>query len=143
MPLNVQRIELPEADDRWNMPYVPAIKVTGGACVYLAGVTAAPVYHSHPHIPGEFDKVPPDARGQAELAFDNLERVLAAAGATLADIVQLTQYVVDIRANLAPIASVARSRWPYPPVTTTVEVARVATDPRLVLEVSGVAVLTG
>jgi enamine deaminase RidA (YjgF/YER057c/UK114 family) len=143
MPFDLQRIELPEADPRWNMPYVPAIKVSGGAVVYLSGVTAAPVYHSHPHISGEFDEIPSDARGQAQLAFDNLERVLAHAGGALADIVQLTQYVVDIRENLASIASVAHSRLPRLPATTTVEIARVATDPRLLLEVSGIAVIPG
>jgi hypothetical protein len=35
------------------MPYAPAIKVTGGTMVFIAGVTAAPVYHSHPHMPAE------------------------------------------------------------------------------------------
>lgn len=36
------------------MPYMPAIKVTGGSTIYVSGVTAAPVYHSHPHDPAEF-----------------------------------------------------------------------------------------
>jgi len=40
------------------MPYTPAIKVTGGSLVFLAGVTAAPVYHSHPHVAAEFDEIP-------------------------------------------------------------------------------------
>jgi hypothetical protein len=31
------------------MPYAPAIKVRGGTTVYLAGVTAAPIYHHHPN----------------------------------------------------------------------------------------------
>src|SRR4051794_33354577 len=42
-------------DPRFNMPYVPAIKVHRGKTVYVSGVTAAPVYHSHPHVPAEFD----------------------------------------------------------------------------------------
>ena len=40
-------------DPRYNMPYVPAIKVHSGKTVYVSGVTAAPVYHSHPHVPAE------------------------------------------------------------------------------------------
>jgi enamine deaminase RidA (YjgF/YER057c/UK114 family) len=140
MPLVVERIELAEADASWHMPYVPAIKVQGGSIVYLSGVTAAPVYHSHPHVAAEFDAIPPDPRSQALLAFDNLERVLARSGAALESIVSLTQYIVDIRANLGPVAAVAHMRLLLPPATTTVEVVRVATDPRLLVELSAIAV---
>ncbi len=35
----------------YNMPYTPAIKIHSGKLVYLSGVTAAPIYHSHPHVP--------------------------------------------------------------------------------------------
>ena len=54
MPKTIEHIHWPDAPDLW-MPYAPAIKVTGGTTVYLAGVTAAPVYHHHPHRPEEFD----------------------------------------------------------------------------------------
>src|SRR4029077_1809843 len=54
MPKTIEHIHWPEAPDVW-MPYAPAIKVKGGTTVYLAGVTAAPVYHHHPHRPEEFD----------------------------------------------------------------------------------------
>ena len=50
---SIEHVHWPDAPDVW-MPYAPAIKVTGGTAVYLAGVTAAPVYHSHPHRPEEF-----------------------------------------------------------------------------------------
>ena len=63
-------------DPKWNMPYTPAIKVHTGKTVYLAGVTAAPIYHSHPHIPAEFDHIPTDAGQQAELAMENLRTAL-------------------------------------------------------------------
>src|SRR6516165_10061511 len=54
MPKTIEHIHWPDAPDMW-MPYAPAIKVRGGTTVYLAGVTAAPVYHHHPHRPEEFD----------------------------------------------------------------------------------------
>src|SRR5271165_6274495 len=54
MPKIVEHVHWPDAPDLW-MPYAPAIKVKGGTTVYLAGVTAAPVYHHHPHRPEEFD----------------------------------------------------------------------------------------
>lgn len=40
-------------------------------------------------------RLPADAAAQAELAFSNLQRLLEAGGATLADLVKLTVYVKD------------------------------------------------
>src|SRR5437016_2440735 len=37
------------------MPYAPGIVVRRGSLVFLSGVTAAAVYHSHPHREEEFD----------------------------------------------------------------------------------------
>ncbi len=54
MPKTIEHCHWPDAPDMW-MPYAPAIKVRGGTTVYLAGVTAAPVYHHHPHRPEEFE----------------------------------------------------------------------------------------
>jgi 2-iminobutanoate/2-iminopropanoate deaminase len=62
MPKTIEHVHWPDAPDLW-MPYAPAIKVKGGTTVYLAGVTAAPVYHHHPHRPQEFDAMPPDMAG--------------------------------------------------------------------------------
>lgn len=64
-----------EGDDpRFNMPYTPAIKITGGRVVYLAAVTAAPVYHSHPPIASEFHDIPLDPEEQTEMCMGNLRR---------------------------------------------------------------------
>ena len=49
MTKTIEHIHWPDAPDLW-MPYAPAIKDSGGTTVYLAGVTAAPVYHHHPHL---------------------------------------------------------------------------------------------
>ena len=69
MPKTIEHIHWPDAPDLW-MPYAPAIKVTGGTTVYLAGVTAAPVYHHHPHRPEEFALMPRDMAGQARAALE-------------------------------------------------------------------------
>src|SRR5262249_24250239 len=63
MAKTVEHVHWPDAPDLW-MPYAPAIKVKGGTTVYLAGVTAAPVYHHHPHRPEEFDAMPRDMAGE-------------------------------------------------------------------------------
>ena len=69
MAKTIEHSHWPNAPDLW-MPYAPAIKVRGGTTVYLAGVTAAPVYHHHPHRPEEFDGMPRDMEGQARAALD-------------------------------------------------------------------------
>ena len=53
-----RRIEIVHHGDRRtdvHMPYAPGILVAQGRLVFLSGVTAAPVYHSHPHRDEEFD----------------------------------------------------------------------------------------
>ena len=95
MPKTVEHVHWPDAPDLW-MPYAPAIKVKGGTTLYLAGVTAAPVYHHHPHRPEEFDAMPRDMAGQARAALENLKRGLAAVGATFADVVTADRFVTDL-----------------------------------------------
>lgn len=137
-------IHTAENDERFNMPYTPGIKVTGGHVVYLAGVTAAPVYHSHPHVSSEFDGIPADPAQQAEMALENLRAVAEAAGGSLASVVEVTRYIVDIDINQDAINRVMGVAFgDHRPATTTVEVARLATDPRLVLELKAVAVVPG
>src|ERR1700752_757660 len=84
MAKTIEHVHWPDAPDMW-MPYAPAIQGKGGTTVYLAGVTAAPVYHHHPHRPEEFDAMPRDMEGQARAALENLKRGLTAVGATFAD----------------------------------------------------------
>ena len=139
---HVELIHTAENDPKWNMPYTPAIKVHSGKTVYVAGVTAAPVYHSHPHIQAEFDHIPEEPGLQTELALENLRTVLRAAGGDLADIVQLFRFMVDQDKNQDAINRVmARYFGDHRPTTTSVEVVRLATDPRLVLELTAVAVV--
>jgi enamine deaminase RidA (YjgF/YER057c/UK114 family) len=71
-------------------------KVTRGTTVYLAGVTAAPIYHHHPHRPEEFDRMPSDMEGQARAALENLKKSLAAVNANFNNVVSASRYVTDI-----------------------------------------------
>ena len=139
MEFEVQEIHTAEDDPKWNMPYTPALKVRGGAMVWAAGVTAAPVYHSHPHVPEESAGLPGDAATQASMAFDNLESVLAAAGATLDDVVVLFRFIVDIDRNQDAINVVQAGRMSRRATSTTVEVTRLATGPELLLELTAFA----
>lgn len=135
-------VHFDDYDPSINMPYTPAIKVTSGRIVYFSGVTAAPVYHSHPHILSEFDDIPDDAAAQAEMTMENLRAVVEAAGGQITDVIQLNRFIVNIAENQDAINAVAgRIMGDHRPASTTVEVSRLATDPRLVLEIEAVAVV--
>jgi enamine deaminase RidA (YjgF/YER057c/UK114 family) len=141
MTHHLEPIETADADPKWNMPYAAAIKVHSGKTVWISGVTAAPVYHSHPHRQEEFDNIPEDAGEQAKLAFENLKSIVEAAGGTLEDLVQLNRHLVDLERNQDAINATQKKYITAMPTTTTVEVVRLATDPRLVLELTAVAVV--
>lgn len=138
----VEPIHLEGNDPKWNMPYTPALKVTGGSLVFASGVTAAPVYHSHPHVPAEFADIPDDPGEQAAMTMENLKTVIEAAGGTLGDIVQLIRFMVDQDRNQDAINRVmSEYMGDHRAASTSVEVVRLATDPRLVLELQAIAVV--
>jgi hypothetical protein len=78
MSREVEVIHWKGADTSIWMPYAPAIKVKRGHLVFIAGCTAAPMYHHHPHRPEEFDKIPPRLGDQTRL--EGMQRSLQAAG---------------------------------------------------------------
>jgi 2-iminobutanoate/2-iminopropanoate deaminase len=121
------------------MPYAPALLIRRGSLLFLSGVTAAPVYHSHPHREEEFD-LPPHMRDQAVLTMENLKRTLEAAGCTLADVVSATRYLTDVAEQDDLNRVWAAYLGDHLPTTTTVEVSRLATHPRCKVEISAIAV---
>ena len=140
MAKKIEHVNWPDAPDVW-MPYAPAIKVTGGTMVFLAGVTAAPVYHSHPHIPEEFADMPDDMEGQARAALENLKKGLDAVGATFADLVVANRFLTDMSQQDALNRVWNEYMGENKPTTTTVQVVQLATDPRCLFEVNAMAVI--
>lgn len=135
-------IHTEENDPLYNMPYTPAIKVRSGSTVYVAGVTAAPVYHHHPHIKSDFEHIPLDPGEQTRMAMQNLRKILRAAGGDLTDIVQLFRFICDLAKNQDAINKVmGEFMGDHRATSTTVEVSRLATDDRLVVELAAVAVV--
>lgn len=128
-------------DPAINSLFVPAIKVRGGSLVFVSGVTAAPVYHDHPHREGDFADLPLDAEGQARLVYAHLDQALKASGCERSNIVSLTRFFTDLAAD-QDVVNRLQSEWfaGHLPTSTTVEVKRLATDPRLRLEIQAVAV---
>lgn len=140
MTIKIEHIEWPDRPDVW-MPYAPAIKVSGGAWVFIAGVTAAPVYHSHPHIPEEFANIPLDMEGQAKETMENLKKSLDALGTTFANVVVANRFLTDLSQQ-----DILNKVWneyvgEFKPTTTTVQVVQLATDPRCLVEINAIAVV--
>lgn len=121
-----------------EMPYAPALLVRRGSLLFLSGLTAAPVYHSHPHREEEFD-LPPRMRDQAVLVMENLKTTLAAAGCALSDVVSATRYLTDVAEQDDLNAVWASYLGPHRPTTTTVEVSRLATHPNCKIEITVIA----
>ncbi len=132
-----EMIHTEENNPAYNMPYTPAVKVRSEATVYVAGITAAPVYHHHPHIKSDFENIPLDPGKQTKLAMENLLGVLKAAGGDLTDIVQLFRFIRNIDKNQDAVNKVMGqymgNHWA---TSTTMEVTRLATDDRLVVELA-------
>src|SRR5947207_13082184 len=73
-----------------TMPFVPAIKIRSGKLLWLAGTTALPVYHDHPHRRDEIQKhLVNDLEAQTRAAMEGIQRTLEAAGGSFKDVVHM------------------------------------------------------
>ena len=141
---NFEYIYLPgtEIESGANLPFTPAIKVRGGNIVFLSGITAAPVPHRHPHVPAEFDHLDIDAGAQTKAVMERLQESLQAAGGERSDVVQVTRFIVGIGTDKDAMNAVMNRYWGnHRPASTSVEIVRLATDPRFSPEVEAVAVI--
>jgi 2-iminobutanoate/2-iminopropanoate deaminase len=69
--------------------YSPAIKVTGGTTIYLAGVGGTNDENGK-SLAGDFE-------GQVRVTFDRIRANLTRAGGTLDDIVSMTVFIKDMQ----------------------------------------------
>lgn len=116
--------------------HVARVDMPGGALLVLAGQVAV-------DDAGEV-VAPGDAAAQAERVFEIIGAVLAAHGATFADVVHIRTFMTDLD-DLPAYAAVRRRLFPaspatIPPASTTVEVSRLFL-PAAVLEVEVLAVV--
>ena len=85
--------------------------------------------------------MPRDMEGQTRAALENLKRSLSAVGANLSDIVTADRFVTDLSDQDALNTVWAEYFGDAKPATTTVQVVRLATDPRCLVEIHAIAVV--
>jgi len=126
-----------------NMPFASAIRVRSGSILFLSGTSGAPVPHSHPHDPTEFDHLDFNPEAQAERVMERIKITVEAAGGQITDVIQVTKFIVDVAENQDAINAVMNRYWGdnHRPASTTLEIVRLASDPRFILEVEAVAVI--
>jgi len=115
--------------------YTYVVEATGpGRTVYLAGQLGLDLDNRLVGDAGDF-------RAQCERAFENLGHALASVGATFADVVKITNYLVDM--SHIPIFREVRDRHfvgEAPPASTTVAISQLA-RPGALFEIEAIAVL--
>jgi enamine deaminase RidA (YjgF/YER057c/UK114 family) len=87
----------PHPERAAEMPYAPAIEVTGaGQIVFVSGATASPLYHQHPHVKEEH-LLPDDIEEQTRRAMESIRLVLDAKDLPWSSVVKVTKYLTDMR----------------------------------------------
>jgi len=145
MSAHLEVVHHPDHDRSVFMPFVPAIKITGGKILWLAGTTALPVYHDHPHRREDVVKyLPNDLEAQTRMAMEGIKKTLEAAGGTFKDVVHY--FVFRARPRIGDIgraAAVIHSYFaPYDhrPTSTNMAVLELG-EPEQLIEIQMVAVV--
>ena len=117
------------ADDEGEIRFAQAVRV--GDIIYLAGQVA---WDKNGDIVGS------DLLTQSRQIFKNIAEILDLAGASLTDIVRLTQYFTDMR-DIRGYRQARREAMPgVACITTGIQVARM-THPDLLREIEAMAVV--
>ena len=112
-------------------PYSQAVAAQGKT-IYVSGQVSNDLATGNA-VPGNF-------RQQAEQVFRNMETILAAAGASLKDVVRCGVYLTDIN-NFAEMNEIYRTKFFDPhPARTTIQCVL---GPGYIVEIECVAVIDG
>jgi 2-iminobutanoate/2-iminopropanoate deaminase len=110
----------PVPERRKELPYSPAVHVAGPVDIcFLSGMTAAPLYHSHPHIREEHYHAP-DIETQVRRAMDKIKLILETEGLTLRHVVKMTKYLTDMRDQDGASAVLKEYFGDWKPASTTI-----------------------
>ncbi len=117
-----------------NRAFSPAVVVTGGTMVFVAGHGGF-VDDQGRSLAGDFE-------AQTRQVFRNLEATLKRAGASLADLVTMTVFITDSRygSTFTDLRKeILRENFPASALITCAGLAR----PEMLVEIQGVAMIAG
>ena len=142
---NLEIVHHPNYDKSVFMPFSPAIKVKSGKLLWLAGGTALPVYHDHPHKRDEIQQfLPNDLEAQVKRTMDGIMETLKAAGASPKDVIHVFSFRARPRmGDIGRSSAVVNSYFaPYnhKPTTTNMAVLELG-EPEQLVEIQVVAVV--
>ncbi|HUQ75468.1 MAG TPA: Rid family hydrolase [Burkholderiales bacterium] len=142
---NLEIIHHPNYDKSVFMPFSPAIKIKSGKILWLAGGTALPVYHDHPHKREQvMQYLNNDLEAQVRRTMDGVMETLKAAGASPKDVVHV--FIFRTRPRMGDIgrsSAVVNSYFAphnHKPTTTNMAVLELG-EPEQLVEIQVVAVV--
>jgi enamine deaminase RidA (YjgF/YER057c/UK114 family) len=115
--------------------YTQVVTARGGKTIFVSGQVAT---NARGEIVGAGD-----LRAQTKQALENLRIALAASGATFADVVKMTYYIVNHKSEYLPMIRETRAQYltgPKPPASTLIGVQALARDEYLI-EIEAIAVV--
>jgi 2-iminobutanoate/2-iminopropanoate deaminase/2-aminomuconate deaminase len=142
---NLETIHHPNYDKTVFMPFSPAIKIKSGKILWLAGGTALPVYHDHPHKREQIlQYLTNDLEAQTRRTMDGIMETLKAANASPKDVVHV--FIFRTRPRMGDIgrsSAVVNSYFAphnHKPTTTNMAVLELG-EPEQLIEIQVVAVV--
>ena len=142
---HMEIIHHPDYNKNVFMPFVPAIKIKSGRILWLAGTTALPVYHDHPHKRDQIQQyMVNDLETQTRAAMDGIKQTLDAAGASFKDVVHY--FVFRARPRMGDIGKASAvinsyfTPFNHKPTSTNVAVLELG-EPEQLIEIQMFAVV--
>jgi enamine deaminase RidA (YjgF/YER057c/UK114 family) len=142
---HMEVIHHPNYDQSVFMPFVPAIKIKSGKVLWLAGTTALPVYHDHPHKREQIlQYMPNDLEAQTRATMEGIKKTLEAAGASFKDVVHV--FVLRARPRMGDIGKASAvinsyfAPFNHKPTSTNVAVLELG-EPEQLIEIQMFAVV--
>jgi enamine deaminase RidA (YjgF/YER057c/UK114 family) len=142
---HMEVIHHPNYDKTLFMPFVPAIKIKSGKVLWLAGTTALPVYHDHPHKRDQIQQyMANDLEAQTRAAMDGIKQTLDASGASFKDVVHY--FVFRARPRMGDIGKASAiinsyfAPFNHKPTSTNVAVLELG-EPEQLIEIQMFAVV--
>jgi len=109
--------------------YSHGVEITAGArMVFTSGQLAVSVD----------DVIPTDTRAQAELCFDNIEKILQASDMEMSDVVRINAYVTG-REHMAPYMAARDARFGSPAPASTLMIVSGFTRAEFTVEIEAIA----